>query len=199
MTVREDECMEDIDGGFERGADDEAKPVKALKPRNRPTLILAGVAAVSALFMIVGAFQWWQAGHDESLALAQTRDEVMVLAHNHIETLNSLDYRDVKGGIATWRAVTTGDLRNQLTDVKASDITNLAEQKKVTTGKVVDEALTDLNIKNGTATVIASLEVTVKGTTGEPVIKRNRYTAELLQVKGTWLLDKLLQMAVTLK
>ena len=170
----------------------------ALAPSDRLKSVCLVIALIAAVFMTAGCVQWWRADHDGAVDRARTRDLVMVAAHDNIETLNTLDYRDVEAGLKSWRAVTTGTLGSQLSNVGKDDLTILKDSKKITTGKVVDLALTRLDDKKGTATAIASLEITVKGTTGKPTVKRNRFSAELERVDGKWLLRKLQQVAVTL-
>ena len=165
----------------------------------RLKLICAGGIALSMVFMLVAGFGWWRAATDESIDLAQTRDKVLVTAYDRIEVLNTLDYRDVDAGLKSWLDATTGTLNDQLAQVGKEDRQLLRDQEKVTTAKVVDAALIDLDDGAGTATAIASLEITVKGTTGEPSVKRNRFSANLVRVDGDWLLENLQQVAVNIE
>lgn len=154
---------------------------------------------IAALVLVAGSFLWWQAAHDDQLQLAETRDQVLIEATQNIETMNTLDYRDVDAGLASWMAVTTGTLNDQLSQVGKDEKQLLADQKKISTGKVIDSAVFALD--DDTATVVASVEVTVKDDTkpdAEPSVKRNRFTADLVNVKGDWLLESLEQVAVNI-
>jgi Mce-associated membrane protein len=156
-------------------------------------LLLAVVVAAS------GAFMWWQADHDPDRAAGQTRDTVLIDARHGIETMNTLDYRSVDKGVKAWSQVTTGTLRDQLAGVSADDRKLLAEQKKISTGRVVDAAVVDAD--DSSATVIAAVEVTVRdaATPGsEPTVKRNRFSADLVKSGGRWKLESLQQVAVSL-
>ena len=158
-----------------------------------------GLLGVALLVAASGAFAWWQASHDADLKAADTRDVVLVQARQAIETMNTLDYRKVDAGVKAWAAVTTGTLRDQLAAVSAEDRTLLADQKKISTGRVVDAAVVDLD--GNSATIIAAVEVTVKDAAksdSEPTVKRNRFTADAVKVGGTWKLASLQQVAVSL-
>lgn len=164
--------------------------------RRRWLLLLLLVAVLVA---VSGAFAWWQASHDADRIDAQTRDTVLIEARQDIETMNTLDYRAVDRGVKAWSQVTTGTLRDQLAAVSAEDRTLLAEQKKISTGRVVDASVIDVD--GTTATVIAAVEVTVQdaATPGsEPTVKRNRFSADLVKVGGRWKLESLQQVAVSL-
>jgi Mce-associated membrane protein len=154
---------------------------------------------VAALVAVSGALMWWQADRDPDRAAAETRDAVLIEARQAIETMNTLDYRSVDKGVKAWSQVTTGTLRDQLAGVSADDRRLLAEQKKISTGRVVDAAVIDVD--DGSATVIAAVEVTVRDAAkpdSEPTVKRNRFSADLVKIGGRWKLESLQQVAVSL-
>lgn len=156
---------------------------------------------LAALVLAAGLVSWMKAGdHDaKAVELAELRDTVLISARAGIETMNTLDHRDVQGGLEKWQDVSTGTLRDQIADTDEETRTLMEEQGKISSGKVVDAAVIDLT-KN-TATVIASVEVTVRDGAdpdAEPTVKRNRFAADLVKVGGTWLLETLDQVAVDL-
>ncbi|WP_164478004.1 hypothetical protein [Nocardioides pantholopis] len=156
-------------------------------------LVLAGAVCVS------GVLAWWRSDHDESADVARWRDSALIEARQHVETMNSLDYREVEAGLASWAEVTTGTLHDQLTEVGAEDRALLEEQRKISTGRVVDAAVVDVDADS--ATVIVALEITVQDDadpTAEPVVKRNRFSVDLARVGGDWLVEDLQQVAVNL-
>lgn len=160
-----------------------------------PLLVATAAAAVA----VSGLLMWWQADQDPQRADAERRDAVLIEARGDIETMNTLDYRSVDEGVERWAQVTTGTLHDQLAGVSADDRTLLAEQKKISTGRVVDAAVVDVDATS--ATVIAAVEVTVKDAAkpdSEPTVKRNRFSADLVKVGGRWKLESLQQVAVSL-
>lgn len=169
---------------------------KASPGRDR-TLIHALACVLCLAVLLTGAVALWRASHDDRAALADTRDAVLVAATQDIATLNTLDYRKIDKGLDRWRAVTTGTLHDQLTQVRPRDRKLLAQQRKISTGKVVKAAVVDLG--DGTATVIAAVEVTVRDggkDSAKPTVKRNRFTADLVRTGGSWKLESLDQVAV---
>lgn len=157
---------------------------------------LLGLALIVA---IGGIAAWVMTANDKALAMGKTRDTVLITATQQIATLNSLDYRKVDEGLKGWSAVTTGTLHDQLAGVNEENRALLADQKKISVGKVIDAAIVSLD--DTTATVIAAVEITVtddakKGS--EPTVKRNRFSADLVKVKGSWKLENLQQVAVNL-
>lgn len=158
-----------------------------------------GLLLLALLVAASGAFVWWQASHDEDRKAADTRDAVLIQAKKNIATMNTLDYRKVDEGVKSWADVTTGTLRDQLADVSTEDRKLLAEQEKISTGRVIDAAIVDLDERS--ATIIAAVEVTVVNAAkpdSEPTVKRNRFSADAVLVDGRWKLESLQQVAVNL-
>lgn len=163
--------------------------------RPGPPMILLLVAALIAASGLVA---WWQTAGDDQLVRAEQRDTVLVQATQGIEIMNTLDYRDVAGGIEQWQEVTTGTLRDQLTAVDEAEQQLLADQEKISTGDVVDAAV--LELEDDRASVIASVEITVADADPdvEATVKRNRFAADLILTEGRWLIEDLRQVAVSL-
>lgn len=180
---------DDVPGG------DDPTDARTSDRRWWPLLLVTLAAAVA----VSGLLMWWQADQDPQRAKAERRDAVLIDARHDIETMNTLDYRSVDKGVKQWSQVTTGTLRDQLAGVSADDRTLLAEQKKISTGRVVDAAVVDVDATS--ATVIAAVEVTVEDAAkpdSDPTVKRNRFSAELVKVGGRWKLESLQQVAVSI-
>lgn len=201
-TKRREETVPDIEDGPDAV---EATPGPAMPEReqaNNPKstrLLIAGLA-LAVLIGISGVLAWVTASTSEELETARTRDAVLVTATQGIKTLNSLDYRKVPEGLKDWVSVSTGTLSDQLAGVSAEDRKLLADQKKISTGKVINASVVDLD--KTTATVIAAVEVTVQDGVDKdekPVIKRNRFSADMVLVKGVWKVENLVQVPVNLQ
>lgn len=200
-VVETDETDLESDAVSDDG-DDESPSAKDEKKQpatgRLSTTALIGLM-VALLLGISGGVAWWSAAHSDDLAAASDRDAVLVAAKQHIATLNTLDYRKVDAGLKAWTSVTTGTLKDQFSSISADDRKLLADQKKISTGKVVDAAV--LEVDGSSARVIASVEVEVrdgKDLSKDPTIKRNRFSADLTRSGGTWKLDTLQQVAVDL-
>lgn len=149
----------------------EEQVAEASGRRRRNPLILAGtvLVVIAAILAGVFGFLWYQAAHDDTLAFATARDKALQAAELGAINLTTLDYRNVQAGLNRWQQSTTGDLQKQFTT--GSLVTTFAKQaqqgKTVTTGSVVDGAITDLDVHGGKATalVIVRVQVTASGKT----------------------------------
>lgn len=181
------------------GAPPDGEEVAADRARTAPRWRTPLILAAAAVLMVTGLLAW---GHTVMTAApdrGQVRDAVLIAATKDIGTMNSLDYRHIDKGLSAWRSVTTGTLHDQLAAVGTKQRQLLADQKKITSGKVVQAAVTHL--EHGTATVIAAVRVSVKDGTkpgSKPTVKRNRYSADLVRVGATWKLESLQQVPVRL-
>jgi Mce-associated membrane protein len=202
VSDEKDTVSDDVDDTATEHVDDTTSsepPAPTTRSWSRSELVRMLLLAAAVLLAVSGSAAWWQAAHDESIDAARARDAMLVQARQGIETMNTLDYRSVEKGIDAWASVTTGTLHDQLAAVSAEDRQLLEDQAKITTGRVVDAAVTDLDDKTGT--VIAAVEVTVrdgKDGAADPTVKRNRFSADLVRVGGTWKLENLQQVAVDL-
>lgn len=194
--------------------EDTASPVaKATAPpagRREPRVGLGvwAVCGLAVVAVVVAFLSWRSADNDPDRARAALRDAAVIQGTAAVETMNSIDYRDVPAGIKAWQDVSTGVLHDQLSVISPEDQELLAQRGKVATGRVVQAALTELTDR--TATLIVAVEVTVTGDedeaeeaeeaeeTEEPTsaVKRNRFAADLVLVGGRWKLENLGQVAV---
>ncbi len=161
--------------------------------RRWPVLLLV----LGVLVLVTGLVAWRATAGDERLERAEARDEVVAAATKHVATLNSLDYRDVDAGLKAWADASTGTLHDQLVQAGEQDRQLLVDQQKVSTAKVLEAAVLELD--DDSATVIAAVEVSIAdGATpdAEPELKRNRFSAQLVRTDGRWLLEDLGQVGV---
>lgn len=169
-------------------------------PAGRERAFQVAALVVATVVLASGLFAWWHAARDaEPTGLGDSRDAALIAARTEIETMNTLDYRNVDEGIGAWAEVSTGVLHDQVVAMTPETKQQLADQKTVSVGKVLDAAVLDLTATS--ATVIASVEVTIQDDAvpdSEPTVKRNRFTADLAKVDGTWLLENIQQVAVSL-
>lgn len=157
------------------------------------------VLLLAVVLLAWGVVSWVRAsGHDDAeVARAELRDKVLITARSHVETLNTLDSRDLDGGLKKWESVSTGTFKDQLAATTKETRDLLADQGKSSTAKVVDAGVIDL--KDDSATVIAVVEVSVadaEDPTVKPTVKRSRFTVDLTKVGGKWLVESLLFVGV---
>lgn len=169
-------------------AEPEGAAAAASAPRtgNGPLWAAVGLVAAAAAYLIVATVIYFVGSTSSASKAANARDDAVVAARIDIATLQTLDYKNVRPGLQKWLNVTTGSFHDsiaQAIDAKASQI---AAAKRVTVGKVVAVALTDLDAAHGTASAIATVDLTITPAGGKSALERNRYRATLKQDHGTW-------------
>jgi Mce-associated membrane protein len=182
--------------------DEPAEPstVSSTVEHRRRWLVLAvAVTAAAALFAVVAGALWFTAAHSASLRLAETRDAAVDAARFDVAAVNTLDYRSVRAGLARWSAVSTGALRQQLTQVDDTEVKAITDAKMSTTATVVAVAATAVDPDRGTATVLASVNVRKQPATGAAVTSRNRFELAMRRVGDQWKLADVKIVAVQLR
>lgn len=159
----------------------------AVLRRWRRTALAAGALAV-----VAGIALGWQTARSapaptDGPSTAAARDQVVIAASEAVETLNTLDHRDVAGGLDAWESVTTGELGDQIAAIQSDQAEALKEVGAVSTGRVVEAAVLDLDAAAGTAEVIAFVEVTVSPRAGRSSIDHHQYSVQMRRVDGRWL------------
>lgn len=151
---------------------------------------------LSSVFAGGAGYAWWYAETDEGVQSAVFRDAALDAAYRSIATLNSLDYQKVHSGYDHWLAVSTGKLHQQLAADKQGSKERIQQAKTVTEAKVMDAAVSELDIAAGTARVIASVEIRVTPADGKQATKRNRFRADVTRTESGWKLSAIGQVPV---
>jgi Mce-associated membrane protein len=195
-------------GADAQAAADEAGPVpeavgdEASEPAggNRLPLVAAAVLLVAcAAFLVAAVIVHVRGGNGSSQPASDVRDAALLAARQDIVVLNSLDYRNIDGGLNRWLDASTGELHASFEHVTADDRKRIADARAVTTAHVLEAAMISLDTANGHATVIASVELTVTPKSGKATIKRERQQADVTLVGGRWKVSGLQQVGVTVQ
>ncbi|GGS48180.1 MULTISPECIES: hypothetical protein [Actinokineospora] len=162
--------------------------------RGRFRVLAMAVFAVAVAFAVFGGVRWWTASADVDSDQAAMRDEALRSATAAVETFNTLDHRNVDEGLDRWLSAATGPLADELRATRDASRERIVKAGTATQGKVVDAAVTELDPADGTAAVIASVEVVVTPETGDAVTKRVRFTAQMTKTDRGWLLSGIAQV-----
>lgn len=161
--------------------------------RRRNPLVIAGavLVTIAAVCAIVFGMLWANTAHSASLAFSRMRDAALQAAEQGSINLTTLDYRNVNQGLDRWKQSTTGTLYSQLTSGSlVSTFTKQAQQaKSITTGKVLDGVITDLNQQAGKASALIYMQVTVSASGGKPTQKLVPLQWDLTLTGGAWKLS----------
>jgi Mce-associated membrane protein len=162
-----------------------------------PLLATALVLAVlAAAFAGWASWSWYSAAHAGPPASAELRDQVLQAGEQAVQNFNTLDYRKVAQGLNLWEQSSTGTLHDEIAAGRAQFIQQIQQTKTVTTARILDGALTSLNARAGTASLIVAVQITVTPASGSPVTKQSRLAGRLTRVPGGWKLSALGQVPV---
>ncbi len=162
-----------------------------------PLFVTALVLVVfAAAFAGWAGWSWYNAAHSGPPASAQLRDQVLQAGEQAVQNFNTLDYRKVAQGLALWEQSSTGTLHNEITAGRTQFTRQIQQTKTVTTARILDGALTSLNARAGTASLIVAMQITVTPAKGAPVTKQSRLAGRLTRTSAGWKLSALGQVPV---
>jgi Mce-associated membrane protein len=157
----------------------------------RVAAVLAGLGLVAvAVFGVL----WWSAVHGSAATAAQARDDALAAARQIAVNLPTLDFHDVDKGLATWEASATGPLLEEFQKNHQQYAADIRKAQTVSTARLVDAALADLDVTAGKARAVTSVDVTttqvVNGVPSLPLTKQVRIQLELIRTPNAgWKAD----------
>ena len=154
------------------------------------------LAILAALFAAWSGWSWYRASTAGPPPDAQLRDQVLQAGEQAVQNFNTLDYRKVAAGLALWEQSSTGPLRTEISKGRAQFESQIQQTKTITTARVLDGALTALNPRAGTASIIVAVQITVTPANGSPVTKQSRLIGTLTKTTSGWKLSQLGQVPV---
>lgn len=155
------------------------------------------LVVLAAVFAGWAGWSWYGAAHSGPSAAAQLRDRVLQAGEQAVQNFNTLDYRKVAQGLALWEQSSTGPLHAEILAGRATFEREIQQTKTVTTARILDGALTSLNTRAGTASLIVAVQTTVTPATGTPQVKQSRLAGTLTRTPAGWKLSKLGQVPVS--
>jgi Mce-associated membrane protein len=163
-------------------------------PPRGPSLVLgiAGVlAAAAAACAAWFGWSWYASAHSAGLADARARDAVLQDAEQAVLNFNTLDYRKAAPGLQLWLDSSTGALHSQLAGSLKQEVTLVQGRKTVTSARILDGAVTQLDAGAGTASVMVAVDVTVTPVKGSPFSERESEVGQLARTASGWKLSAL--------
>jgi Mce-associated membrane protein len=174
-----------------------AAPARARRWLSDPLFATALVLVVlAAAFAGWAGVSWYGAAHAGPSASAQLRDRVLQAGEQAVQNFNTLDYRKVAQGLALWEQSSTGTLHNEIVAGHAQFARDIQQTKTVTTARILDGALTSLNVRAHTASIIVAVQITVTPAKGAPTVKQSRLAGQLTQTPAGWKLSALGEVPV---
>jgi Mce-associated membrane protein len=154
------------------------------------------LAILAALFAAWSGWSWYRASTAAPPPDAQLRDQALQAGEQAVQNFNTLDYRKVAAGLALWEQSSTGPLHTEIIKGRAQFERQIQQTKTITTARILDGALTALNPRAGTASIIVAVQITVTPANGSPVTKQSRLVGTLAKTPSGWKLSQLGQVPV---
>ncbi|MEW2356470.1 hypothetical protein [Spirillospora sp. NPDC029432] len=161
--------------------------------KRKAAMALAVVAAVCAAWF---GWSWYAAAHDDSLGFSRERDEVLRAGEQAVQNLNTLDHRSLDQGLKLWQDSSTSELYQEIVQGRPQFEKAVRKAQTITSAKVLDAAVTELDQHAGKASVIVGLQITVTPPKGEPAVKKTRLMGQLTRTSTGWKLSALSQAPV---
>lgn len=162
-----------------------------LRRRRLPVL-----AVLLALACCAGCLAWYLvADGNPDLAFGTARDAALAQGRTDVATLSSVDATHPATAMAGWLTVTTGTLRDQLSSETGADEHAVTQAGTSTQAQVTDAALTALDTRAGTATLIATVQIQVTHQGSSVGTQRKRLEATLASTASGWKITSLTAVA----
>lgn len=163
--------------------------------RGGPLLVAVLVVALLTVLACLAAgwygVAWYRVSHDESLEIAQIREEVLRDARQAAINLNTLDHRSLQEDFDLWEQVTTGAVLEELHTNRDSYAAAVGEARTSSTATIVESAVADLNAPSGRARVLVGVDVTYRPEEGQASCVLQRLQLEMKRVAAIWKVDRL--------
>lgn len=186
-----------------------------IRRRNPLLYFLIALALAVAAVAVWFSFAWLNAANDHAAAntsltsanddlkraeqsslggAAKARDEAAKAGRAGIVVFNTLDYRHIDEGLDQWEKASVGALHDDVVNRRASSKQSIEAAKTATTAEVLSAALTDLDDKAGTATMIAAVKLLVSKDGTAPESKFVRIQATLQRTGDGWKFNAIAQV-----
>ncbi|MFC5185231.1 hypothetical protein [Actinomadura harenae] len=165
----------------------------------RDPLILIAITVTVIAGLAAAWFGWsyHQASNDKTLGQARMRDDVLRSAEQEVVNLNTLDYTKVDQGLSLWQDSTTADLYNQIVQGRQQLADSVTKAKTVSTAKILESGITELDSDAGKAGVMVAIRVTVTTPDGKTSTTIRRLSGQLTRTSDGWRLSALGQAATS--
>jgi Mce-associated membrane protein len=155
-----------------------------------PVLAVAAVLLIAAVaFAAWSGWSWASAPRVSGHATA--RDAALRAGEQAVLNFNTLDYHQASAGLNLWLASSTGTLHSQLSQDMKQEVQLVQGKKTITTAKILDGAVTQLDTTGGTASVMVAVDVTVTPAKGSPFTERESEIGQVSRTATGWKLSSL--------
>lgn len=156
--------------------------------------VVSAAAALTIAAVVAAAWfgwSWYSAAHSSSLAYDRTRDTMLQAADQAVINFNTLDYRSPRTGLQLWLGSSTGSLHSQISGEMSTEIQTIQQRKTITTARILDAAVTQLDTDAGTGTVMLAVAVTITDSGSSPFTRQESEVGTLTDTSSGWKLSGL--------
>ncbi|HEU0088499.1 MAG TPA: hypothetical protein VFQ77_12780 [Pseudonocardiaceae bacterium] len=169
-----------------------ARPaIRSGGPLRRVTIGVGGLALVACLLAGWFGLSWLWVAHDEALALGKVRDAALQDAQQAAINVNTLDYRQVQGGLQLWEQSATGAALEEFRANREAYARTVIESKTTSTARVRDAAVAELDDRAGTARVLVGVDVTYTPEQRQPSCVRQRLHLDMRRTPVGWKVERI--------
>lgn len=162
-----------------------------MKSFNPLVVVCALLAVAAAACCAVFGISWLNASDSGTASLASTRDTVLRSAEQAVINLNSLDYRHADTSLQNWMSSSTGQLHDQFAAGLKQEVADVQAAQNTTSARVLDAAVTSLDVPAGTASVMVAVDVSVTPAKGAPYSELQPEMGQLTLTATGWKLSAL--------
>lgn len=124
--------------------------------------------------------------HGTSAAVATARDDALAAASTDIAVLTSFDYRSVDTVLDGWEKLLTGSALESVRGNRETVRQQVTQSRVVSTGAVLDAAVSDVDESGGKVVVLAAVKVTTTVADAPQTIKLLRLRMLMVREDGEW-------------
>lgn len=168
-----------------------SEPTPETPQRTRIGWLVPAILVVALLACAGFGSAWALGANDAGTQRAELRDDALQGGRKAVSAFNSMDHRDIEGGLDRWEAHSTGALREEVRNGREPFTEQIEKAKTITNAKVLDAGITELDEAGQKATMLAVVEMNVQAEEQQPSSKRQRYRAELAHEGDDWKLSRL--------
>jgi Mce-associated membrane protein len=163
---------------------------------SQPGIRLAAWAALLVALVFAAWSGWSWLSAPRTASQAQERDQALQAGEQAVLNFNTLDYRRVGSGLNLWEQSSTGVLHDEVVASRPAFARQIRQAQTITTARILDAALTTVNLRAGTASIIVALQITVAPAHGAAAVKYSRLAGNLTLTPHGWKLSALGQVPV---
>ncbi|MFG2003284.1 hypothetical protein ACGFNU_29395 [Spirillospora sp. NPDC048911] len=158
-----------------------------------------GSLLIVAALVLLGWSGWsfYESRGSETHDLGKDRDLVLATGKRQVAALNSMDWNQSDAGLRQWLSSSTGPLHDQLERESAASRQKIVAARTTAVATVDDAAVLSLDVRSGTAQLIATVQVRLTPQAGQPTTQRKRYEAGLTRTPAGWKLKSLTAIPVS--